>query len=459
MREVKSELLDYRLTPMMALKRLGSMKNVLLLDSSRQHPALGRYSYLAGNPTSLWQVTKATQVPSTLEKFQQRLKKEGLRHNPELPPFQTGLAGLFSYNLAEVFENIPPSKINDLPMPYLAIGQYEWVIAWDHHLEKCWMLSHPDLKRDSIEKIRKLLETNPSNIKLPPFREVSLEAPKFPLPGVPGCFSNFDRESYLRTIQKAIDYIHAGDCFQVNISQRLHVPFFDSSWSLYQELREQNPSYCSAYFDGDHFVLASASPERFISLNEKRELESRPIKGTRPRHPDTVTDAKLAEELQRSAKDRAENVMIVDLLRNDLGRVSEYGSVQVPALCSLESNASVHHLVSVVRSKLREGLDAVDVLKATLPGGSITGAPKVRAMQIISELEPTCRGAYCGSLGFLSFTGTMDTSILIRTFTLAGGLAVFPVGGGIVADSDPVEEYNETLHKASGLFRTLAAMG
>src|SRR5207248_2756933 len=254
--------------------------------------------------------------------------------------------------------------------------------------------------------------------------------------------------------RRAIEYIHAGDCFQVNLAQRLLLPAPPSPVDVYRRLRERNAATFAGYFDLGDFVIASASPERFLRV-ERGMVETRPIKGTRPRGATPAQDKVRAEELLDSAKDRAENVMIVDLLRNDLGRVCRYGSVRVPALCRLESYRFVHHLVSEVRGQLREGLGPVDLLRAAFPGGSVTGAPKIRAMEIIAELEPTARGAYCGSFGYLGFDGSMDTSILIRTFTAGRGWLQFPVGGGIVADSVPEREYEETWDKAEGLLRAL----
>jgi para-aminobenzoate synthetase component 1 len=267
--------------------------------------------------------------------------------------------------------------------------------------------------------------------------------------------SNFDRRGYLRAVRRAIDYVHAGDCFQVNLAQRLLCPARLPPLELYRRLRQRNPAPFAGYLDLGDFVIASASPERFVRTLDGR-VQTRPIKGTRPRGATPEEDQMRAAELLASAKDRAENVMIVDLMRNDLGRVCRFGSVRVEALCRLESYRTVHHLVSEVRGTLRPGLGPVDLLRAAFPGGSVTGAPKVRAMEIIAELEPVARGPYCGSLGYVGFDGAMDTSILIRTFTAGKGWVQFPVGGGIVADSDPESEYAETLHKAEGLLRALA---
>ncbi len=276
----------------------------------------------------------------------------------------------------------------------------------------------------------------------------------YPLPGFAAVYSNFDHNGYCAAVRRAIEYIYAGDCFQVNLSQRLLHPATLPPLELYRRLCERNPAPFAGYFDLGDFALVSASPERFLRVEDGR-VETRPIKGTRPRGATPEEDQRQRDDLLRSAKDRAENVMIIDLLRNDLGRVCAYGSVQVEAVCRLESYRTVHHLVSEVVGRLRPGQGPIDLLRAAFPGGSVTGAPKVRAMQIIAELEPTVRGPYCGSLGYLGFNGSMDTNILIRTFMIGRGWMQFPVGGGIVADSTPQAEYEETLHKAEGLLRAL----
>jgi para-aminobenzoate synthetase component 1 len=274
----------------------------------------------------------------------------------------------------------------------------------------------------------------------------------YPLLRKPHVFSNFDRPGYLAAVHRAIEYIHAGDCYQVNLAQRLLHAATLPPLELYRRLRERNPAPFAGYFDLGQFVIASASPERFLQVRDG-EVETRPIKGTRPRGANHVEDQTLIADLLASAKDRAENVMIVDLLRNDLGRVCRYGSVQVAAVCDLETYATVHHLVSEVRGVLNNGRGPMDLLRAAFPGGSVTGAPKIRAMEIIAELEPTARGPYCGSLGYIGFDGTMATNLLIRTLTIGREWVQFPVGGGIVADSVPEREYEETWHKAEGLLR------
>jgi len=269
-----------------------------------------------------------------------------------------------------------------------------------------------------------------------------------------GIVSTFSREQYLRAVERTREYVLAGDIFQANLSQRLEAAVADHPFDLYTRLRARNPAPFAAYFDIGEAAVVSASPERFLLLSGDR-VETRPIKGTSPRGITPRHDSALGEALSESEKDRAENVMIVDLLRNDLSKVCRDGTVEVPELCRIERYATVHHLVSTVVGRLRPGLGAVDLLRAAWPGGSITGAPKLRAMEIIAELEPTRRGVYTGSLGYLSFAGAMDTNIAIRTFVVKQGRAFFQAGGGIVADSDPEREYEETLHKARGMLAAL----
>jgi para-aminobenzoate synthetase component 1 len=286
-------------------------------------------------------------------------------------------------------------------------------------------------------------------------------APSYPVDGVDhaaalGLRSSFTHRGYLDAVARVRDYIIAGDIFQANLSQRLEAPLTESPWSLYRRLRSINPAPFAAYLEFGDVSVVSASPERFLGLSEDGHVEARPIKGTRPRGVGPEHDAHLGQALRESEKDRAENLMIVDLLRNDLSRVCTPGTVRVPELFSLEHYSTVHHLVSTVVGQLEPGADAVALLGATFPGGSITGAPKVRAMEIIAELEPSRRGVYCGAIGYLSPTGALDTSIVIRTYLALGDRVFFSVGGGVVADSDPEAEYRETLDKAKALIAALA---
>jgi para-aminobenzoate synthetase component 1 len=463
-----------------AFQCLARLPHPLFLDSALRHPNLGRYSFLAADPFAwLWSRGRRVWVSgqsrplepadpfAVLAELVARYRTEPL---PGLPPFQGGAAGLFGYDLCHHLERLPRPGCDDFEVPDLAVGFYDWVVAFDHAADRAWLIStglpenEPRRRRRRAERrlraVKQWLRSRPSPSPWAPSPPLQGLAPQWPVPGLAGLTSNFPREGYLRTIRRAVEYVHAGDCFQVNIAQRLLYPALLPAVELYRRLRERNAAPFAGYFDLGDFVLASASPERFLRLAAEGPhppdgVETRPIKGTRPRGATPAEDAAQVEELRHSAKDRAENVMIVDLLRNDLGRVCRYGSVRVPAVCRVETYRTVHHLVSEVRGRLREGLGPIDLLRAAFPGGSVTGAPKIRAMEIIAELEPTARGPYCGSLGYLGFDGTMDTSILIRTFTLGRGWIQFPVGGGIVADSGPEAEYQETWHKAGGLLRAL----
>jgi para-aminobenzoate synthetase component 1 len=467
------------LRPWDVFQRLIGLRRVLFLDSAMEHPALGRWSFVTADPFE-WLSAKGRRVtvsgrrePLDADPFAvlaDRLARYRAEPLPGLPPFQGGAAGLFGYDLCHHLERLPRPPIDDFAVPDLVLGLYDWVVAFDHGAGRAWLIStgfpetDPRRRRErAARRLKQVQRRLHAAAALPvwgPAPPPGKLAAHYPIPGFRDLTSNFDRGSYLDTVRRAIEYIHAGDCFQVNVAQRLLVPEIMPPWELYGRLRERNAAPFAGYLDLGEFVVASASPERFLLVERGEsgaadEVETRPIKGTRPRGATPAEDAARRAELLASAKDRAENVMIVDLLRNDLGRVCRYGSVRVEAVCRAETYRYVHHLVSVVRGRLREGLGPVDLLRAAFPGGSVTGAPKVRAMEIIAELEPTARGPYCGSLGYVGFDGRMDTSILIRTFTIGRGWVHFPVGGGIVADSTPRREYDETWHKAEGLLRAL----
>jgi para-aminobenzoate synthetase component 1 len=379
-----------------------------------------------------------------------------MQHLPDLPPFQGGIAGLFGYDLCHHIERLPRPRHDEFRTPDLAVGLYDWVFAHDHHHRRSWLIATGVQDGDPACRLRQVRAW----LTTPPPAPPTLAGPRvepvqtYPLAGFPTVTSNQSRVQFEAAIARGIGYVHAGDCFQVNLSQRLLAPLTLPPLEVYARLRERNPAPFAGFLDLGDFALASASPERFLQV-QGREVRTRPIKGTRPVGATPDADAAIRAELLASAKDRAENVMIVDLLRNDLGRVCAYGTVRPTEVCKLETYAYVHHLVSEVRGELRPECDLIDLLRATFPGGSVTGAPKVRAMEIIAELEPTARGPYCGSLGYLGFDGSMDTNLLIRTLTLGRGWMQFPVGGGIIADSVPATEYEETLHKARGLLRVL----
>jgi para-aminobenzoate synthetase component 1 len=452
--------------PWQVCLQLSSLPHLLFLDSAGNHPDVGRYSFVTAQPFH-WMTARRGTATDPFAALASSLATYRAERIPDLPPFQGGAAGLFGYDLCHHIERLPRPRRDEFQAPDMAVGFYDWVVAFDHAQGRAWIISTGLPERDPEKRSRRaairldgvkrlLAEAG----ELPSYRvRIASEVDpgcRYPLPGLPGVFSNFDRPGYLKAVRRAVEYVHAGDCFQVNLSQCLLHRADRHPLELYRRLRERNPAPFAGYFDLGDFVIASASPERFLRV-ENGEIETRPIKGTRPRGATPEEDRRHIDDLIHSAKDRSENVMIVDLLRNDLGRVAAYGSIRVLAVCRLETYEHVHHLVSEVRGRLRPGLGPVDLLRAAFPGGSVTGAPKVRAMEIIAELEPMARGPYCGSLGYIGFDGSMDANILIRTFTIGRGWMQFPVGGGIVADSDPEDEYAETLHKAEGLLRALRA--
>ncbi|HEV3115950.1 MAG TPA: aminodeoxychorismate synthase component I [Gemmataceae bacterium] len=455
--------------------RLAVLPHAVFFDSVTRHPTLGRYSFVAADPFEwIWSRGKETHVQSDavthreadpfsiLAGYIARFREDSVEG---LPSFQGGAAGLFGYDLCHHLECLPRPRLDEFRVPDMAVGIYDCVVAFDHVQGRAWLIStgFPETDRQcrrqrAERRLRELaskLKSAPPEFRHPAVHALDLQAENWPAFEHDRVISNFSQAAYLKAVGRALEYIHAGDCFQVNLAQRLLHPADIDALELYRRLRERNPATFAGYLDMGDFVIASASPERFVRL-ERGEVETRPIKGTRPRVADPEEDRRQVDELLASPKDRAENIMIVDLLRNDLGRVCRYGSVRVAALCRLESYQFVHHLVSEVRGRLGPGLGAVDLLRASFPGGSVTGAPKIRAMEIIAELEPTARGPYCGCLGYLGFDGGMDTNILIRTFTHGRGWIQFPVGGGIVADSTPEREYEETRHKAEGMLRAFA---
>ncbi|MCL4202518.1 MAG: anthranilate synthase component I family protein [Pirellulaceae bacterium] len=456
-----------------AFLALASRPHCLWLDSALRDPQRGRYSFLAADPFEMIEVPADGR--DGLRQLAARLDLYRTPSLPDLPPFQGGAAGLFGYDLNRSLERVPPPRFDEFGVPALAIALYDVVLAIDHRLDRAWIISQgfPELdpQRRSERATQRAAEfrrwltspvadcTNATvefNRPSADRRVVPREAlaPQFAVPGPDGLTSNFAADDYRRTVQRVVDYIRAGDVFQVNLAQRLLFPEQDAAPSLYLRLRRRNAAPFAGYFDLGEHQIVSASPERFLSVRQGR-VETRPIKGTRQRMWRPEADLYAGAELQQNEKDRAENVMIVDLLRNDLSPVCQPASVCVTQLCGLEIYQYVQHLVSVVTGQLRDGMTSLDLLRTAFPGGSITGAPKVRAMEIIAELEPTARGAYCGSLGYLGFDGTTDLSILIRTITAGRGWWQLPVGGGIVAQSDPQREYEETGHKATGLIRSL----
>jgi para-aminobenzoate synthetase component 1 len=435
------------------------------LDSGMDTQKLGRYSFMGGDP---FLVIKSRSDEITLINDRVEEKRRG---NPfdvlgefldeykiesgELPvPFTGGAVGYFSYDLCHFIEKLPAKAIDDLDLPECYLAFYNAIVAFDHLENKTFLISTGFPERKEAKRRRRaesrlhelrnlvLLSPPPQRVKETTTNQgITLKA-------------NFSHEGYLEAVARARGYICAGDIFQVNLSQRFEAELNISPYELYKRLRKINPSPFASYLNFEGVNIVGASPERFLKVQGDL-VETRPIKGTKPRGKTPEEDKVMAGDLLMSKKDRAENTMIVDLERNDLGRVCRYGTVKVTELAILETYPTVFHLTSTVTGQLREGKSRIDLLKASFPGGSITGAPKVRAMEIIDELEPTRRSVYTGSIGYLSFSGEMDINIVIRTFIVKDGRAYFQVGGAIVYDSEPEAEYIETLDKGKALIQAL----
>lgn len=444
--------------PTTALQRLAHRSHLTFLDSAMRHELLGRYSYLACDPFGTYMVSKDGQASYNGEAIDSDpwtalralLATYPQEHRLDLPPFQGGAAGFLAYDLNATQERLPHLAIPSRELPQSILHLYDVVLAFDHHDNRCWIVSTGWPERNSARRSEHAGRRADQFAELLAHRgqlwnSSSNEAGSW--------HSNFDRERYITAVQRVISLILGGDVYQANIAQRFsaRLPTSFDPLAFYCRLRSLNPAPFAALLRYGTLTIASSSPERFLKL-DGQAVETRPIKGTAARSADPTEDRHRAALLLASEKDRAENVMIVDLLRNDLSRVCAAHSVEVPTLCGLESYASVHHLVSVVTGKLAKDHDAVTLLRACFPGGSVTGAPKLRSMEVIAEIERVPRGVYCGAIGFIGFNGHMDTNVAIRTVTISNGAAVFHAGGGITAMSEPEAEYEETLAKAQRIF-------
>jgi para-aminobenzoate synthetase component 1 len=423
------------------------------LDSGRPLTRAGRYDILTADPCitlatrgALTEIRGAGQVHLSPRDPFALLREQLGEPQAALPglPFCGGAIGWLAYDLSRRIERLPALAQDAEQIPDMAVGIYDWALIVDHLETRAWLAS---LGRDPRTRERwstlVAMFRNPGPVLARnPFRVLS--TPR----------ANMSREEYGRAFERVKSYLLEGDCYQVNLAQRFCASAAGDSFHGYRALRQLNPAPFSAYLRTPYAEVLSSSPERFLSVRNG-QVQTRPVKGTRPRGGTSQADTGLKQELAGSTKDRAENLMIVDLLRNDLGRVCSPGSVSVPRLFDVESYATVHHLVSTVTGRLAPGQDAVSLLRACFPGGSVTGAPKIRAMEIIEELEPHRRGIYCGCIGYLGFDGAMDTNIAIRTLIRSAGTVRFWAGGGIVHDSRVEEEYQETLDKAAALLRLL----
>jgi para-aminobenzoate synthetase component 1 len=360
-------------------------------------------------------------------------------------PFCGGALGYFGYDLVRRLEQIPEIASNSEPIPEMMLGIYDWAIVVDHRSSRSWLVQQQN-SPETESTCSLVLDRMHKE-----FGSLSADEP-FRIKG--RVISNMSRDDYGRAFRRIKRYLLDGDCYQVNLAQRFSVECEGHPWAAYKILRDLNPAPFSGFLNFPEVRVLSSSPERFLRVEDGR-VETKPIKGTRPRLADSAHDLEQIEALRNSAKDRAENLMIVDLLRNDLGKTCAPGSVEVPELFDIESFATVHHLVSTIRGRLAPGCDCIDLLRGCFPGGSITGAPKIRAMEIIEELEPARRGVYCGSIGYIGYGGNMDTNIAIRTLVHSGHEIRFWAGGGIVADSREADEYQECFDKAGALLGML----
>ncbi len=444
------------------------------LESVKGASETARFSFMGTEPVkvikskgSLVEIVHeghtSTFEASPLKVLREHLEPFSIPRPEGFPPFFGGVIGFLGYDLVRFMENLPSPGKDDLDCPDLCLLFVDTFIVFDHQKNSARIV-HMPLPDHAAGKNRELLlKTGTEKI-----RELETRLKQSPAPGPtentggasgelpPAPEPNMSRDEYFKMVERCKEYIAAGDIYQANLSQRFSSPYSGDPWELYKTLREINPSPFAGYLHLDDLHLVSASPERLVRLN-KGVLETRPIAGTRPRGLTGREDEGMRVELLTSEKERAEHLMLVDLERNDLGRVCRTGTVTVNELMITEGYSHVIHIVSNIQGQLSPGLTPSDVIEAVFPGGTITGVPKVRCMQIIDELEPAARGPYTGSFGYISLSGEMDLNIIIRTFVIKDGKVHIQVGGGIVADSDPAREYDETIHKAAALMKALYA--
>ncbi len=424
----------------------------MFLDSAHPKVDMGRYDIIVARPlvtfetyeevTHIIDTEKNKETTSTEDPF--LLVKQYLGDkdkNFSGLPFCGGALGYFSYDLGRNLETLPEIAKKDIDMPDMAIGIYDWSVIVDHHLRRSWLASFCRYEKTEQEwtKLQELFSEVSSSLKSNFIINAEVE-------------SNMTKDDYTQAFNKVKNYILEGDCYQVNLAQRFSAEYEGNSWIAYTQLRQLNPAPFSAYINIPSGSVLSSSPERFLCVSGN-QVETKPIKGTRHRSVFAYEDKALADSLLESEKDRAENLMIVDLLRNDISKSCESGSVVVPKLFSLETYASVHHLVSTITGRLSKDKHALNLLRDSFPGGSITGAPKHRSMEIIEELEPHRRSIYCGSIAYIGFDGDMDSNICIRTLVSYQNTLYFHAGGGIVWDSKVDSEYKECFDKAAAMMK------
>lgn len=454
-----------------SLYPLFSGSGSFLFESVKGPEKIARYSFIGFDPCAVFRVKdgtieiespgrKSVSAGKPLKKLGELLWSYLQMASAELPPFQGGAVGLLSYDFVHYIENLPKTTFDDLRIPDAHFFIIDKLIAFDHKEKKAWAIACPGVRRSarpdtalSYDEAEYFLERISRRIDAVGWGGPS-DSPRRGGSGIEIIYG-MRKEQYMDMVARAKEYIAAGDIFQANLSQRVSAYIGNlSSWSLYKVLREINPSPFGGFIDFGDYSIVSSSPERLVRVKDGI-VETRPIAGTRPRGGNSTEDERMRKDLLLNEKERAEHIMLIDLERNDLGKVSDYGSVKADELMITEDCSHVIHIVSNVRGRLSRNKTSLDVARAVFPGGTITGVPKVRCMEIIDELEPVRRGPYTGSMGYIGFSGNMDLNIIIRTFVIKSGCAYVQAGAGIVADSDPEREYYETLKKAEALLRTL----
>lgn len=474
--------------PDVCFERVAHLPYSVWLDSSSHESGAGRWSFVAAQPFGLLRARQGralwVEPPGTVEplageplaELALRLDRWASPSGSPLP-LNGGAVGFVGYEAARRFERLPPPPPGDLDLPEIHLAFFDVIVGWDHHSGECFVvssgrpLSGDAARRRAADRLAETLDwLAGAAAPDPTIRSPEAEGlvsrrtgaiPRRPVEGIPWLTSTASRIEYEEAVAHVIGAIREGEVYQVNLSQRFAAEAPATALQLHRRLRRRSPAPYAAVVRTGTSTLLSSSPETFLRTDGCGQVETRPIKGTRPRGRTEAEDAGLAEELLRSEKDRAENLMIVDLLRNDLSRVCRSGTIGVPELYGLESWATVHHLVSTVRGELRDGVGPRELLRATFPSGSVTGAPKIRAMEKIAELERVARGPYCGAIGYFGFDGGIDLSVAIRILVHEGGgraRTTFHAGGGIVYDSDPAAEYDETLAKARAIIEVIAGI-
>jgi anthranilate synthase component 1 len=439
------------------LRVLAPSEPAFLLESAEQGQRVGRYSFIGIRPRGVlrWSLGDDGDPYELAAAAVARQRQAPL---PDLPPFAGGAVGYFGYDLVRTVEPLGPPKSDPLQLPDMALMLSDALVVFDHLMHTITVLAHAHVE-DDIDRGYAEAQATIADVCEALAGPVPVPAPRPHDDGPPAAFeSNMARADFEAMVTRIIEYVHAGDAFQVVPSQRWTARVQREAFSIYRGLRTVNPSPYMYFLDFGDFQIAGASPEPLLTVHGRR-VTTRPIAGTRPRGASPEEDRRMAEELLADEKERAEHVMLVDLGRNDLGRVCEYGSVSVGQLMEVETYSHVMHIVSSVSGTLREDVGAMDALRSVLPAGTLSGAPKVRAMQIIDELEPIKRGGYGGAIGYLSYAGDLDTCIHIRTVVVKDGLAHVQAGGGTVADAQPAYEYRESVAKAQAAMRAVALAG